>query len=76
MNTIYCSREDGNGIYQIWKGVTADGGETWDLTQLTNETTDWCIRPNKEAGSNVLTFMKGRYTSYTDYDTKVEFLAV
>ena len=76
VNTIYCSREDGNGIYQIWKGVTADGGETWDLTQLTNETTDWCIRPNKEAGSNVLTFMKGRYTSYTDYDTKVEFLAV
>lgn len=75
-NIIYCSREDGSGIYQIWKGVTADGGATWTLTQLTFETVHWCFRPNKEAGSSQITFCKGSYTSFTDFNTHIEWLDV
>jgi hypothetical protein len=35
VNTIYVGREDAGGYHQIYKMVTADGGETWSDEQIT-----------------------------------------
>jgi hypothetical protein len=68
-NVIYCSRET-DGVYQIWRGVTADGGQNWTMTQLTSGMVD-CFRPQKAAGSDYVTYVRGTYTSYTSYDTDI-----
>lgn len=77
---IYCSRETGtagshrnNGTFQLWRGVTADGGATWSMTQLTDGQED-CIRPHKLAGTRKLLFLRGRYSSYTHFATQVAAL--
>jgi hypothetical protein len=80
VNTIYCSRPtktDGTigiggvpgatrGIFQLWKGVTADNGATWTMTRLTNMPED-CFRPFKPNGATELTFCMGPYKSYIDF---------
>lgn len=65
-NIIYCSRDTGSGIFQIWKGITADNGATWTLTQLTSGTED-CYRPFKVRGTSTLVYMVGAYTSYISF---------
>lgn len=89
VNTIYCSRptkSDGTigvggpegasrGTFQIWKGVTTDGGATWTMTQLTFGTED-SFRPYKVAGTNVVAYVTGRYVKFTDYQTRVVTMTV
>lgn len=78
-NIIYCSRETGTGgphrnggWFQIWKGVRSTVGGAFTMTQLTFGKVD-CIRPKKDAGSKV-TYARGVYTSYTNYNTEMCFL--
>ena len=63
---------DGNRHWQIFKGVTTDGGTTWSFTQLTNTSSE-NIRPiiASGGGQEVLLWMRGTYTSYTNYNTNV-----
>lgn len=88
-NIIYCSRPtkpDGSigvggplgatrGVFQIWKGVTADFGLTWTMTQLTFGTED-CFRPSKVQGSNVVVFVTGRYVKFINYQTRISSITV
>jgi hypothetical protein len=71
--TIYCSRETGaggshrnGGYFQLWKGVTADNGATWTMTQLTFDASDK-YRPYKPEGGNELVYFSGTYTSYISF---------
>lgn len=82
VNTIYCSRESEDrdasrdrGIFQLWKGVTRDGGASWKMTQLTSGLED-CIRPVKLSGSNELLCVRGKYHSYTSYSTSIAALSL
>ena len=63
---------DGHQHWQIFEGISADSGSTWDWTQLTNTASD-NIRPLIEAGSGkeALIWMQGTYTAYTNYNTSV-----
>lgn len=79
---IYCSREVGTGgphrnggWFQLFKGVTADNGATWTLTQLTFGSSD-NFRPWKAPGSNILTFFRGIYTTYVNYSSEMAFMPV
>lgn len=74
VNVVYCSRKI-DGVYQIFRYVSADDGLTWTGTQLTAGT-DWCFRPFVVPGARKLVYCVGRYTSYTDYNTRVATLAI
>src|SRR5690606_20368411 len=73
VNTVFASRETGDGVHQIWKAVTEDGGANWTLTQRTSGS-DKAFRP-VVAASKVF-YVTGTYTSYTNYDTRIEVLDV
>ncbi|CAN5307377.1 hypothetical protein BH10PSE11_BH10PSE11_06160 [soil metagenome] len=82
VSVVYCSIETGTdgphrngGTFQIWRGATREGGETWDMSQLLKVDDD-CFRPFKPPGSNKILFVQGLYTSYTSYETKITSLAV
>lgn len=83
INTVYCSRQvdnNGNpvgsgGTFQLFKYVTADSGVTWTGTQLTFGS-DNCLRPYVAEGVNYLFYFKGRYTTYLDYQTTIEKIAI
>lgn len=81
-NIVYLSREVGTGgphrnggWFQLFKAVTADNGATWTLTQLTSDLIDH-FRPWKPSGSNIVTYFRGSYLSYTNYATEMAFMAV
>jgi hypothetical protein len=74
VNIIYCSRETGSGgihrnggTYQLWRGLTRDGGRSWYMTQITFGSED-CFRPYKPRGGTELLYLTGTYDSYTNFD--------
>jgi hypothetical protein len=82
INVVYCSREvDGggtistSGVHQLFKAVTANGGDTWTLTQLTFGT-QACFRPFIPEGGRRLFYSTGRYDIYTDYDCTIESIDI
>jgi hypothetical protein len=82
INVVYCSREvDGggtistSGVHQLFKAVTANGGDTWTLTQLTFGTQP-CFRPFIPEGGRRLFYTTGRYEHYKDYDCTIESIDI
>lgn len=82
VNTIYCSRETGSGgshrnggTFQLWRTDTRNEGLTWTLTRLLTSADD-CIRPVKLAGANKLLFVRGVYTSWTNFATSIASLTL
>lgn len=78
VNTVYVSGdvhpETGapTNHYQLYRGTTTDEGETWRWTSLTPGATEDHIRPFVPRGDrHVLLWLRGRYTTYTDYDMEV-----
>ncbi len=86
-NTVYISTDadpktgaplvstgDGQRHYEIFKGVTTDGGATWNWTPITENSTADNIRPivpSWDETSTALLWLRGTYTRYTDYDLDV-----
>jgi hypothetical protein len=73
VNTVYASRGI-NGIHNIYREVTSDGGATWTESQMTEESR--AIRPYVVSGAAEprLLYMTGNYASYTDYDTTLKLI--
>jgi len=68
------STADNNRHYEIYMGVSADSGATFAWTPLTENSTEDNIRPivpNWNTENTAVIWMQGRYSSYTDFDTKV-----
>ena len=68
------SATDSKRHYEIFKGVTADGGQSWEFTQITKNSTQDQIRPNvPENGPNgsALVWLRGRLRTYSDYDLEM-----
>ncbi len=62
------------GHYEIFDGVTADGGQSWSWTPVTEDSTVDNLRPimPEWAGDRVaLLWFRGRYNTYTDFDCAV-----
>jgi autotransporter-associated beta strand protein len=86
-NTIYISTDAANpfdlstttsvplGVnYQIWKGVTADGGLTFSWQPITGSSTVDNLRPyipRRFGGEPCLLWFRGTYTSYTSFNTQI-----
>jgi hypothetical protein len=68
------SQADGLRHWEIFKGVTADGGKTWDWTPVTSDSTADNLRPIIpiwEEGRTVLMWLRGKYEAYWSYDLDV-----
>lgn len=70
---LYLSREI-DGLWSMWRYVTANGGASWGSEQITDATTDKQARPvtprNHNTDVRVLWWV-GRYTSYTNYNVQM-----
>ena len=63
----------GNQRYEIFRGTTRDRGATWKWKAITKKSDLDNIRPIvlDYQGKEVVIWLKGRYTTYRDYDLKV-----
>lgn len=63
----------GNRHYEIYRGITADQGATWQWKAITENSREDNIRPIVVADENreVVLWLKGRYNTYRDYDLRV-----
>ncbi len=63
--------------YEIWKGETKDGGNSWAFTSITENSESDNIRPMMPiADVPILLWMEGTYRTYTNYDTRVRCLMI
>lgn len=63
-----------NERYEIYRGITLDGGLTFRWTPITQNSVDDNLRPivpENHGLARHLLWMQGTYTSYTSYNTKV-----
>jgi len=71
-NIIYFSKQDPEtGQFEIYKGITNDGGKTWTFIQLTKYSAYENIRPVAVVnGTDIqVIWVYGAYNAYWDYDT-------
>jgi len=75
VDTVYLSRPI-NGVFEIWKYVTSNGGVTWTGTAITENSSQNNARPvvirGNGAGSRKILWWEGAYPSYTTYDTQIK----
>jgi len=68
------SRADGRPHYELYDGVSDDGGAHWSWTAITQDSVVDHLRPvipDGEGPWDVLLWLRGTLTSYTDYDLDV-----
>jgi len=71
------SAADGHRHWEIFRGNTADAGDTWQWTPVTMGSTEDNLRPivvSDGAGRKVLLWLRGTYRAYTDYQQQVLML--
>lgn len=65
------SKKDGRQHWELFRGVTDDGGTTWRFLALTSDSGEDNLRPIvpvwQDRGRLALLWLKGEYRSYTDY---------
>ncbi|MEK6479366.1 BNR-4 repeat-containing protein [Catalinimonas sp. 4WD22] len=66
-------RDNGPQHYEIFRGTTKDQGATWQWTAITENSDEDNIRPMVVCSDKreVLLWLKGRYTTYRNYDLSV-----
>ena len=60
--------------YEIWKGVTRDGGLTFDWDQVTTDSVADNLRPyvpRRNGGEPCVLWFQGNYRTYTDYTCSI-----
>jgi len=73
-NIVYASREIGDGVHRLYKYITGDNGETWEISQLTE---GFAIRPfivRWHRGGKHLLYLTGSYSTYQNYNTQFVFV--
>lgn len=77
--TALISNGDSKQHYELFKGTTNDNGQTWDWLALTSNSTVDNLRPVAtaiSASQTSLIWMRGSYTSYTNYSTNLVGITV
>jgi hypothetical protein len=68
------SAADGERYHELFRGETVDGGKNWSWTAITQDSSADNLRPLIVAGNSgkaLLTWLRGEYHWYTDYDQEV-----
>ena len=72
--TALTSTADSRRHYEIFRGNTGNGGQTWQWTAITRNSSTDNLRPilvDDGAGQKALLWLRGTYRSYTDYQQQV-----
>ena len=64
-----------NDRYELFRGVTQDGGLTFAWSPITTNSTLDNLRPYVPRGGSTLLWLRGTYKSYTSYDCAIVALA-
>ncbi|HYQ58214.1 MAG TPA: BNR-4 repeat-containing protein [Draconibacterium sp.] len=78
-NEIYLSREI-NDVFEIEKRTTNDGGKTWDILPVTQNSTLDNVRPYvpryqpEDAKTVVLWMENQKYVHYTNFDSRIKYI--
>ena len=73
-NDPLISSADSQQHYEVFKGVTADGGANWTWTPITENSTIENVRPIavvSDDGTSALLWMAGAYSTYTSWNLDV-----
>jgi BNR repeat-containing family member len=65
---------DGEQHREIFRGITRDGGETWNWEPVTRNSNTDNIRPivpNGQSDREIVLWLRGKYSTYTNYDLDV-----
>ncbi|HEY0010207.1 MAG TPA: BNR-4 repeat-containing protein [Tepidisphaeraceae bacterium] len=65
------SRADGKRHYELYRGITPDGGANWSFTALTADSTTDNLRPIVPPGNSkrtIVLWCRGTLTTYTRYN--------
>ncbi|MCK5880104.1 MAG: BNR-4 repeat-containing protein, partial [Holophagae bacterium] len=65
---------DGERHREIFRGITRDGGETWNWEPVTRNSNTDNIRPivpNGKSDREIVLWLRGKYYTYTNYDLDV-----
>lgn len=68
------SEQDHKRHYEIFQGLTADHGQTWEWSPITQNSAADNLRPvavQLSEGQTFLAWLKGEYHTYTNYSQKV-----
>ena len=68
------SRTDGKRHYELYRGRTTDGGAHWRWEPITRDSTADNLRPVvpiHDTGRSILLWLRGTYSTYTDYDLDI-----
>ena len=60
--------------YELWRGVTADGGLTFSWTQITTNSASDNLRPyipRRNGGERCVIWFRGNYSTYTSYSCSI-----
>jgi hypothetical protein len=71
------SAADGHRHWEIFSGVTRDGGATWSWAPITRDSTQDNLRPvipQWPGGSRIVLWARGDLKSYTDYRLDIVML--
>jgi hypothetical protein len=63
-----------NERYELWRGITADGGLTFNWTQITTDSTVDNLRPyvpRRNGGEPCVIWFRGTYAAYTSYSCSI-----
>ncbi len=77
-NEIYLSREI-NGVFEIEKRTTTNGGNSWNIEPITQNSTLDNVRPYipryqpKDSKTVVLWMENNKYIHYTNYDCSIKY---
>jgi hypothetical protein len=67
------SKADGKRHWEIFRGQTRDGGQTWKWTPITRDSTADNIRPIVPPwpGRQIILWLRGEFRTYRDYNLDV-----
>ena len=62
-----------DGVFEIRRGETADGGETWSFESVTTGSEAKNIRPQPVENGAGLFWMSGSFEYHDNWETRIEF---
>lgn len=74
LSTLSPALNPNNEIYEIYRGVTADGGATWSWEAITSGSNASNMRPfvpDDHGRAEAVVWFHGRYTTFLNYDCNI-----
>jgi hypothetical protein len=74
LSTLAPGLNPNNGIYEIYRGITSDGGNSWSWVAITSNSNASNMRPfvpEDHGRSEAVVWFRGRYTTFLNYNCNI-----